>query len=456
MSEHSPPHRTEPPPPSEVRPFDFPAVAAGEMENGLALRAAPTGRFPLVALRLVLDAGEAAVEPDRAGLGVLTGESLETGTARRSGVELAEALEGLGAGLSVNVGWDAASVGITCLAGRLEEALDLVAEVVLEPTFPDGEVERIRGERLAAIRERRKNPGSLATDMASRFVFRDDIPYARPLAGTPESMADLDADDVRAYHEERFRPGRGGLLLVGDVDPEDVRELVGDRFDGWRGTPPNPVRFESAPREEGRSVHIVHRPGSVQSEIRIGHVGAARDTPDYFPLIVLNAILGGTFTSRLNLNLRERNGFTYGVRSRFKLRRRAGPFLVSTAVSSDVTAPAVREALSEVAGIVREGVTPEEVDAAKDYIRGVFPLRLETVESVASRLTELIVHGLPGDYYRRYRDRVAEVRPEEVEAAARRHIRPDELAVVVVGDAGEVREPLESLEVGPVEVHQAP
>jgi predicted Zn-dependent peptidase len=212
------------------------------------------------------------------------------------------------------------------------------------------------------------------------------------------------------------------------------------------------VDFTVEPATTERRVLIVHRPGSVQSEIRVGHVGLERATPDYFPISIANMLLGGTFTSRLNLNLRERHGFTYGVRSGFAFRSSPGPFQVSTAVANDVTAAAVGEIIRELEGLAHNGATEEEVAATKDFAAGIFGLQLETVGQIATRLTQSIVFGLSDDYYHRYRDNIRGVSVEEVSAAARSHLRPHEAQIVIVGDADDIRPALEALELGSVEV----
>ncbi|HZD05038.1 MAG TPA: insulinase family protein, partial [Longimicrobiales bacterium] len=225
-------------------------------------------------------------------------------------------------------------------------------------------------------------------------------------------------------------------------------------FADWVGDPPTRPDVDARPRSRERTVHVVHREGSVQSEIRIGHPGAPKTTPDYFPLLVANTVLGGAFTSRLNLNLREEHGFTYGVRSRFSFRRGAGPFSVSAAVGTDVTADAVREVVNELEGLVEDGPTEEETRAARDYIAGVFPLRLETTGQVAARVAELVVYGLPDDWHATYRDRVRAVEADSATEAVRRHIRPGEAQIVVVGDADAVTAPLEALGLGTVIIHE--
>jgi zinc protease len=445
--------RTLPPTPGAVRRFDFPAVESSALEGGLALRVARLPRLPVAAMTLVIPAGESALDPARAGHSVLTADALEGGTKRRSGTELAEALEGIGAALHAAAGWDATTVTVSCLSDRVEEALGLLAEVVLRPAFPDPEVERIREQQLARIRQREMDPGSLASDRATELIHDPAVPYARPMTGTADSVASFTASHAAALVAEHYRPRGGGLVVAGDVDPARVAALARGALAGWSGQGSGRRDFAVPPRFDGATVHVIDRPGSVQSEIRVGHPGVAIHDPDYYALGVANTILGGAFTSRLNLNLRERHGFTYGVRSRFAFRRSAGPFVVSTAVGTEVTAGAVREILHETRLMVAEGPNEEEVEAARDYIAGVFPLRLETSAQVASRIAELIVYDLPEDHHARYRERIRAVSRADAAGAVRRHVHPDAATVVVVGAAEAIAGPLEELGIGPLTVH---
>jgi zinc protease len=243
-------------------------------------------------------------------------------------------------------------------------------------------------------------------------------------------------------------------VVAGDVDGAEVAGLLERNLGAWSGSPASPPDLTVAPASTERRVLVVDRPGSVQSEIRVGHVGAERATPDFFPLSIATIILGGSFTSRLNLNLRERHGFTYGVRARYSFRSHPGPFQVSTAVGSGVTAPAVAEILAELEGLAARGPTPEEVAAARDYAAGVFGLQLETAGQVASRVAQLVVYELPDSYFHEYRGRIRAVTTEEAAEAAHRRMRPAEAQVVVVGDADAVGGPLEALGLGPVEIRR--
>jgi zinc protease len=409
-------------------------------------------QVPLVTASVVLKGGEAVLPDSLAGLAVLTGTALDGGTENRSGPELAEAFEGIGSSLSVHTGWDSTTLSLTCLADRKEEAMGLLAEALLEPAFPPGEVDRFKQQRLASIRQRKMDPGSLADDSAAHFFFAEGVPYHRPLAGTVDSVEAMGAEQTRKLWEERFRPRGGGLVVVGDVDVGEIENLSESCFGGWEGAPEPPQPFESKPRNRDGGVAVVDRPGAVQSEIRIGQVGASRSSPHFFPLQIFNSVLGGAFTSRLMLNLREERGFTYGVRSRFSFRRKAGPFVISTAVATEVTAAAVQEAVSELRGLLERGPTLEEVTQSRDFISGVFPLRLETTGQVAARIAELLVYDLPDQFFSTYRDEIRAVTPEATLEAGQAVLRPDELMVVVVGDGEKVRGPLEALGLGPVQV----
>jgi zinc protease len=446
--------RSRVPSPNAIRPFDVPATESTRLENGLDLRVARMSRLPLVSVNLVFVGGETPLDRSSAGLAALTGETLDGGTVSRNGEELARALEEIGAHLGTTTGWDATTVRLSCLADRLPEAFGLLSEVVRHASFPEKEIERSRDQRLAKIRQRRMDPSSFASDEAARLIYAEDVPYGRPLAGLEASISGVDRDAVTAFATDRYRPRGSGLVVVGDVDSGEIAQLVQDQFGDWTGSPPAPPEAAADPRDRRRTVHIVHREGSVQSEIRVGHPGVPKNTSDHFPLVVANTVLGGAFTSRLNLNLRERHGFTYGVRSRFSFRRGAGPFSVATAVATEATAAAVGEVLAELTSMAEAGPTEDETRAARDYVAGVFPLQMETAGQVAAHLAELVVFDLPEDWLVRYRDRVRAVDRETAAEAVRRHVRPAEAQVVIVGDAAALTAPLEDLSIGPVVVHE--
>jgi len=446
------PDRTTAPAPGPLRAFDFPPSTTSRLRCGADLEVVRLPRLPLVTAILVLRAGEDRLTAERAGLAVLTGDALEGGTETLGGHAFAEALESIGADLDVSTGWDATTVSLSCLADRLPRALELLASLVRTPAFPEAEVERTRSGQLARIHQRTMTPAGLASEWSARTLYAAGEPYARSALGDAEGVASLGRSAVVGFAEAYYRPAGAALVVAGDVDAGEVSELAERVFDGWGGGDGVPTPPEGVPAEGARRAVVVDRPGAVQSEIRVGHVGAPRSIEDLAALTVGNAVLGGTFSSRLNLNLRERNGFTYGVRARWGWRRGPGPFLVSTAVDIDVTADAVREIVAEIEGIHADGPTAAEVEKVRDYLAGVFPLRLESTAQVAARVAERHVHQLPADYWSGWRDRIRAVSADDAAAALARRLRPDELQCVVVGEADAVAPALEALEVGPVDV----
>lgn len=444
--------RTRPPTPGPIRPFAFPTVVRRRLPNGLAVLAARHGDVPLVTAQLVVRAGAASEPAGKAGLAYLTAAALETGTESRPADRIAWELEYLGVEFEAEATWDATLLSVTVPRERLEPALELFADVIRNPAFPAHEVERLRDQQLAAILQRAKEPRALANDMAGRFIFAPAVPYARPLIGTTATVERLTRTDVENLFGAHFVANAAALLFTGGIDADAAEALARRHFGDWRTHDVSAADFDVQPRVQETTVFVVHRPGAVQSEIRIGDVGVARDHPDYFPLVVMNTLLGGAFTSRLNMSLRERHGFTYGAHSGFAFRRRPGPFIVQTAAATDVTARAVQEALRELAALRDDGPTDEELASARDYLRGVLPLQLQTTDQLAGRLAELVVYELPDDYFDHYRDEIAAVSGDAVRRVAREYLRLDRLAIVVVGDADHVRQPLEALGVGPVDV----
>ena len=442
--------REQPPAPGPVRTFEFPAVTEITLANGMRVLHACRDELPLVSAQVVIDAGAAAEPVTKGGLAHLTANALHAGTANRDGGRLAWELEHLGVQLQTVADWDAMLASITVPVERISKALGVLGDVIRNAAFPDAEVDRMREEQLAEILQRLKEPRALASDVAGRCVYDAAVPYARPLVGTTTSVATLTAGDLRSFHRARFTPRNAALVIVGAMKADEAFELAETCFGNWQGEPAVTPEFAVQPRAGETTIFVVDRPGAVQSELRIGHVGVPRSHDDYFTLLVMNTIFGGAFTSRLNRNLREKHGFTYGARSSFAFRRHAGPFLVQTAVGTEVTVRAVEEILHETERLRDEGVTDEEVDNTRDYLVGIMPLQMQTTDQLASALADVFVYGLAPDYFAHYRDRIAAVSADDVRRAARAHLRPHQLAIVVVGDAGTVKSGLDELGKGPL------
>jgi predicted Zn-dependent peptidase len=434
------------------RPYQFPRVERRTLPNGLRLVVAPVRKLPVVSVAAVVDAGAAADPEGEDGLAVLTARAITEGAGDLDPVAFVERVERLGATIDAGADWDAAIVSMTTLAHRVEEAFALFADVLTRPAFPEREVERLKGERLAELLHLETEPRGLAEDAFVRAVYSASSRFSRPEGGDKRAVAALDTAAVRRFHAARYRPAATTLVVAGDIDADTAEALAVRTLGAWAGEAPPAVALNDRPAADTRRTVLVAKPDAAQSELRIGHVGVPRTHPDYFPLVVMNAILGGLFNSRVNLNLREVHGYTYGAHSGFDWRVAAGPFVVSSAVKSDVTDAAVREVLKELERMRDEPVDDGELSLATSYLDGVFPIRYESTSSIASALANLVIYGLPEDYFDRYREQVRAVTAADVQRVAREQLRPDELQVVVVGDPTLVREPLAALGVGPMRV----
>lgn len=442
--------RTSPPTAGPVVPYRFPEFTRRRLPSGLEVIPAPVAGTPLVELELVLPAGATRDPADRPGLAALVAGLLDEGTSERSALEIASAIERIGGRLDAGTNWNVATAGVRVLAANLDEGLDLLAEIVRRPTFPEEEVERARRNRLTDLLRRRDSPGVLATDNLYRLIYGDTI-YGRPLLGTPTSVRCIRRDDLVGFYRHHYQLGEATLLAAGDLDPDRLEQSVAERFE-TAGGPPSPAAPETAPSpsvpERTRvRLRIVDRPGSAQTELRLGHAAVPRTHPDWDALGVLNTLFGGKFTSRINLILREKHGITYGASSRFVPRLGTGPFVTSAAVSNEGAGLAVREVLDELERLRQEPVGSVELADTKSYLLGVFPYTLQTVDGLLYHLNNLAVYDLPDDHYapETFMARLDAVDRESLLGAARRHLHPDRASVVAVGPAAELAPQLEGL-----------
>jgi zinc protease len=458
----------ERPVPGHPRPYEFPATIRTVLANGLRVVATPMPGRALIAASLMVRHG-AVDEPDRlGGATVLAARGLTEGTELRDAIALTEAAERLGASLHAEAGWDASSAGLDVPASHLEPALALLAEIVRRPTFPEAEMERLRDERLTDLLQARADPRRRADEAFVDAIYAPSSPYHRPSGGTSETVAGLTAGDVRAVHARGFAPGEAALLVAGEIDPGEIVRIAESQLGDWVALAGEPDAVDrpagswgGVPIDDRTGVttpfvRVIDRPGAVQTEIRVGHPGLPRRHPDYHAVSVMSAILGGLFNSRLNRNLREDKGYTYGAGAGFDMRRGRGPFSARAAVNTGATVPALRELLGELKRIREAPVTDAELRAARDYLVGVFPLRFETPGPVAGSLGGLFVHDLPDDELIRYRHAIEAVTAEDALRVAREHIHPEGLAIVLVGDHGEFAGELDDGGFGPVELVRDP
>ncbi len=440
------------------RPYDFPSVAAYALSNGLSILVADLPGRPLVSGSIVIRGGAAEEPPELAGCTVLSARALSEGTERFDAIQLVEAAERLGASLHADAGWDALSASVEVPADRLAPAMELMAEILLRPTFPTPEVERLRDERLNDLLQAQADPRRRAEHAFVDTIYSSASPYHRPSGGTRETVERLTAGDLRTAYERSLDPRRATLVVAGDLGGQDVVELAERLFGSWQGSGPAPTGTDGTivdtPARDRRIVRVVHRPGSVQTEIRIGHRGLPRRIPDFHAVSVMSAILGGLFNSRLNMKLREEKGYTYGAGAGFDLRRGAGPFAARAAVNTEVTVAATLDTLTELERMREQPVEASELAAARDFLVGVFPLRFETSGAVVGALSGLAVHGLPVDELIDYRAGIEAVDGAAVAAAAQAHLHVDSAAIVLVGDVDAFGAELETVGLGPIVIER--
>ena len=441
-----PPHL--PPAPRPV----LPRMTSLKLANGLELDVVEMHAAPVVDVTLLVRAGAVRDPDDLPGLATFTANMLDEGAGRRTSLQIAEEVDYLGATLSANGGIEVSQVNLHAPKTVIGEALDVFADVVLRPTFPDSEVARQRELRKTALLQLRDQPNSIAPLAFNAVLFGPGHPYGRPANGNEASTAALDRARVAEFHTRWYRPNNARLLFVGDITPAEAHALAEARFGGWAAAevpaPPSPSPKPAA----ARAIYIVDKPGAPQSVIRIGNVGVPRSTPDYFPIQVMNTLLGGAFTSRLNQNLREAHGYTYGATSGFEMRRLAGPFRAGASVGTAVTDSAVVEFLKELRRIRDAEVPADELAKTRQLLALGLPGDFETSAATAQRFVDVLANDLPPDTWDRYVDGVEAVTAADVQRVARTAIDPDHFVMLVVGDRAAIEPGLKALNEGAVEV----
>ncbi|HLB82010.1 MAG TPA: pitrilysin family protein [Gemmatimonadales bacterium] len=437
---------TLPPPPA----LKLPAVQTAVLPNGVTLAVVEMHKVPVVDVQVLVDAGAARDPGDLPGLATFTALMLQQGAGTRGALDVADEAAFLGAQLNTAATVDGAAASLHVTRRRLEAALDLLVDVVLRPTFPDSEVARQRELRGAQLVQQRDEPVAVANVAFPAIVYGAAHPYGHALNGTEAATTALTRDRVADFYRAYYRPNAARVLVVGDISPAQARRLVTARFGGWqRGDIPG-LTGGAAPARAARAIYLIDKPGAAQSVIRIGHVGPARSTPDWYALEVLNTVLGGAFTSRLNQNLRETHAYTYGAFSQFAARRLAGAFVALASVVTAKTDSSLVEFLKELRRIRDERVPDAELAKAKAYVTLGLPGEFETTGGAAARFRELLSYGLPLDYYDRYIERIGAVTAADVQRVARQYIDPDHFDIVVVGDKTQIEAGIRALNEGPI------
>lgn len=450
------PARETPPEPGPLRPYNLPPVKEMRLGNGLRVALVEQHALPIVTGALILDAGAIYEPAAKNGLAVLTGDLLSEGTADMTAAQIAERMDALGAQFGTSAGLNFAFAQVSALKPQFGEALGIVGRTVMAPAFRPADFERMRAASIAADAQAQSTVEGLAARTYVRAIYDDGSPYARPARGTRATLTGLTLDDVKAWHAGHYGPGNATLLLVGDLTEAEARQLAERTFGGWRAPASAPRRAENRARAvAGPRVILVDRPGSVQSAIWLGQAGIGMNDPDYIRFVALNHVLGGGATARVNRNLRERRGWTYGAFSGLSAQRGIGTFGISSSVVTGATDSAAVEALAEYRGMVEQEVPSDELRKALNNLVASFPSSVQTTQTLGGRIQTLVTYGLPLDYWATYRERLAAVTPAQVHELARRRLTPDRLTLVVVGDLSKIEAPIRARNLGTVEVWDA-
>jgi zinc protease len=449
------PDRSRPPASGPAPALSIPAIQKQALSNGLPVWIVEMHEVPVVNVSLIVRSGAAADPTGQFGAASFTAAMLDEGAGTRDALELADAIDSLGASLTTSSSFAASSVRLHALVSTLGTALPIMADVALRPSFPQTDLDRLRGERLTTLLQLRDNPAQLATAAFSRLLYGAAHRYGTGAMGTESTNKALSAGDLRAFHAAHYQPSNAHLLVVGDVTAAAVMPALERAFGAWKnaGTVPTPTLPSTAPIK-ARQIYLIDKPGAAQSQIRIGSVGVARHTPDYHAIDVANTMLGGSFSSRLNLNLREKNGYSYGAGSQFAMRQQPGPFLALAGVQSDKTREALVEFFNELTGMS----TPppaEELTRVRNLQALGFPGAFETTTGMAAQLIDLVVYGLQESFFNEYVPKIQAVTAADVQRVARQHIQPDRVIVVIAGDLKAIEAPIRAAKLGPVTVVSA-
>jgi predicted Zn-dependent peptidase len=446
------PDRLKPPKPGPPPALHLPAIQKRQLSNGLPVWMVELHEVPVAQVNLVVSSGAADDPRGKFGVTSVMAAMLQEGAGSRSSLDISDAIDFLGADLGSGSSFDSSAVRLHVPVARLADALPIMADVALRPTFPSDELERLRQQRLTALLQARDDPATIAAQALPRVLYGPNHRYGFGTGGTAETIGAITVADLRAQYAALFRPSNSVLVVVGDIVPDRVVQLLETHFGKWQSAAAGPgAALSEAAEPVAREVSIVDKPGAPQTQIRIGWIGVARSTPDYFPIQVMNTILGGSFTSRLNMNLREKHGYAYGASSAFDMRLAPGPFAAAAGVQTDKTSEALKEFFNEL-NAIRQPVPADELSRAKNYIALRFPSAFESTTDISRRLEDAVVYRLPDDYFAKFISNIEAVTAADVQRVAGKYIQPDRFAVVVVGDRKVIGPGIRNLNLGAIKV----
>lgn len=429
--------REDPPASTAPRDIHFPTIARKTGSSGLELNTVEMRQLPIVQIELVIRSGSASDPTNLPGLAQLVASMLKEGTLKRDSAKLAEAVEYLGADLSVSNDEENVFISMRALSEHVEQAMSIVAEVAMRPAFSEAELKKLKKRELDRLALEANDPYSLVSREFYKALYGDH-PYAH-VDTTEDVVKRVKRSDLQQWHRANFAPNNAFMVVVGDVSADQVSTLADKAFKGWASRKITEPTYATPPTRQTRQIVLVDRPASVQSVIFVGNLAVERKSPDYVPLMVANQVLGGSAASRLFMDLRERRSLTYGAYSRIYEGEQVAPFRAYSAVRNEVTAQAMSAFMEHLSRIVTEAPANEEVEAGKRYLIDRFPLDIDTAGKIAHLVSNLRIFGLPDDYWDGYRAQIAQVTPSDALAAAQKHVEPERAVIVVVGKAADVK-----------------
>jgi zinc protease len=448
------PWRNEMPKAGTATTLRLPTPQSVTLANGLTVLLSERPGMPIVAANLVLKTGSDANPLDKPGLANFVAAMLDEGTTTRNALQIADDLSQLGASLNTNSSMDATTLSARSLSKNFAATLDILADVALHPSFPAAEVDRQRASRLAQLVQQRDNPAQVAAQVTAAALYGTRHPYGYSEVGTEAAVKSITRDDMLAFWKQNFVPNNAALVVAGGVSMAELRGLAEKAFGVWpRGTPVTPAL--GSPVTTQARVVIVDKPGSPQTQVRVAIIGLARSSPDFRPVQVMNLALGGLFSSRINMNLREAHGYTYGANSQFVFRRTPGPFQVASGIRTDVTAPAISEILKELRGMVEKPMNDDELKKAKDALTNSLAGAFDSSANAVNNFSNVFIYDLGLDYYTLYAQQVNAVTNDQTLAVAKKYLVPDRLVVIAVGDRSKIEPELRKLNLGVVEIRDA-
>ena len=445
------PWRNEVPKPGALSTAPLPSASKFQLPNGLAVYLVENHALPVVSAELVVRAGSAADPPGRSGLAGYMVSMLDEGTSKRDALTIAHDLEALGATYGSGTGRDGSTLAVRSLKQNATKTLDILSEIVLSPSFPENEVERVRNDRLTALLQDRDSPFRIAATVMWTDLYGSNNPYGHMAIGTEPGLKSASRDDIDKLYQAAFSPKNAALVLAGDLSEAEARKLATDAFGKWssEGRPPLPEPV-AAVASAAEKVLVVDKPNTPQTSVMVAQVGVARSNPDFERLNVMNQVLGGLFSSRINMNLREQHGYSYGAFSSIYENTKEGPVVVNSQVRTDVTGPAVAEIMKEVKGMMAKEVSDEELRLAKESISRSLPAYFQTTSSTVATIGDLYLFDLPPDYYQELPKRIEAMSASDVFEATKTHLSPDKMKVIAVGDRKVIDRQLAALKLGQV------